>query len=46
MPPTATSAVVERTAGEVWTGSSGELTVYVPPDLAARLPAESLERCR
>jgi hypothetical protein len=41
-PPTATAAAVDRTTGEVYTGTSGELT-EAPSELADRLPSPSNE---
>jgi hypothetical protein len=41
--PTMTTAAVDRTTGRVWTRISGNTNVYVPPELAAKLPASSLE---
>jgi hypothetical protein len=42
--PTATSAAVDTVSGRVFYGVSGEVPRNVHPDLAARMPAESLER--
>ncbi|WP_158887113.1 DNRLRE domain-containing protein [Amycolatopsis anabasis] len=41
--PTVTTAAVDRVSGQVWFGGSGNPKIFIPPELAARLPKQSLE---